>query len=153
MKPIVYLAGPIEGLTREQATDWRYAATEELVDLGIECLNPMRGKILDTPIIPKDCREYEDAGVFFTPKAIMTRDHNDVMRADALLVNVLGMRQRGIGTVMEIAWAFQLHKPVVMVMEREGNPYDNHPMLSQAIGFRCDTLEEGIDTVATILNR
>ena len=83
----------------------------------------------------------------------MARDYNDVKRCDALLVNLLGLTKPSLGTTMELAWAYMLQKPAVVVMEKEGNPHDNHPMLMQAMPFRVETLEEGIDTIAVILGK
>jgi len=46
-----------------------------------------------------------------------------------------------------------LKKPAVVMIEPTGNPHDGHPMIHEAISFRVATLDEGIDSVAVILNR
>lgn len=156
MRPLVYLAGGIAGLTSEAAIDWRLSAARFLDVYGIETLDPMRAKRHRWPEgsrIGQSFHEYKDAGAFFTSKGIMTRDFNDVQRADALLVNLLGADKPSLGTVMELAWAFALQKPAVVAIEASGNPHDNHPMIHEAMGFRVPTLDEAIDAVAVILNR
>lgn len=151
MTHYVYLAGAIEGLTHKDATDWRSHAASRLAEHWTVGLSPMRGKHFPAGVIPKNYREYADRGPFYTAKGIMTRDYNDVARSSALLVNLLGLTQPSKGTIMELAWAWQLRIPAVIVMEPEGNPHDNHPMLEEAMPFRFDNLDDGISGVLSIL--
>lgn len=155
MKPLVYLAGGIAGLSGAEATDWRYLASRDLMPRGIECLSPMRAKftLTEQPKISTNFHDYENNGVFFTSRGIMTRDFNDVKRCDALLVNLLGLTKPSLGTVMELAWAYAMQKPCVVAIEDKGNPHDLHPMIAEAMPFRVTTLNEAIDAVAVILNR
>lgn len=153
MKPLVYLAGGIAGLPGPEAGDWRHAASRRLADLGIEALNPMRAKSrLETQSrISTDFHDYEHFGPFFTSRGIMTRDHTDVKRCDALLVNLYGAK-RSDGTVMELAWAFAYRKPTIVVIEGT-NPFLRHPMVFEAMSFLVETLDEAITTAAIVLNR
>lgn len=154
-KPLVYLAGPIAGITGYEATDWRTLAAHRLEIHNIETLSPMRAKqsLGEQSRISVNYHDYEKLGTFFTSKAIMARDFNDVKRCDVLLVNLLGAPRPSLGTVMELAWAYALQKPAVVAIEAEGNVNDNHPMIHEAIPFRVETLDEAIDAVAVILNR
>lgn len=154
IRPKAYLAGAIAGLQFDDATDWRHQAKHALDIRGIEALDPMRAKqALANGRISSNCHDYEDRGPFFVSRGIMTRDFNDVKTCDGLLVNLLGLTKPSIGTVMELGWAFALRKPAIVVMERTGNPHDNHPMVLETIGFRVETLDEAIDTLAVVLNR
>lgn len=154
-KPIVYLAGAIVGLVGYDAVDWREAAAEELRERGIETLSPMRAKsvLSGGDIISRDFRDYEHHGAFFTSRGIMARDSGDVIRCDALLVNLLGLKVPSIGTTMELAWAHLLRKPTIVAMELKGNPHDGHPMIAAAVDFRFESLHEAIDAAAVVLNR
>lgn len=155
MKPIVYLAGGIAGLSGADATNWRWEAHLALAGHAIETLDPMRAKSLLAlqERISTDFHDYEKNGAFFTSRGIMTRDFNDVKRCDALLVNLLGLTKPSLGTIMELAWAYALRKPAVVAIEAAGNPHDNHPMIHEAMPFRVTTLEEAIVSVAVILGR
>jgi nucleoside 2-deoxyribosyltransferase len=154
MRPIVYLAGAIAGLSGADAIDWRNQAVEDLKLRGVEALSPMRAKdVLRNRTISGNFNDYKDLGAFFTSRGIMTRDFNDVKRCDALLVNLLGLEKPSLGTIMELAWAFAFQKPAVIAIEKTGNPHSNHPMLHEAMPFRVDSLEEAIDSVAIILGR
>lgn len=155
MNPLVYLAGGIAGLTGEEARKWRSHAERELNHYKIDVRDPMRekGKLDWDKPISGDFHAYVDKGLFYTSKAIMTRDFNDVKQADVLLVNLLGCTRPSLGTIMELAWAFAFQKPAVVCIEKSGNPHDNHPMIHEAMGFRVTTLEEGIYAAAVILGR
>ena len=154
-RPLVYLAGAIAGIPGTDAVEWRRDVAADLGMRNIETLDPMRHKraLYRPERISTDYRDYADRGPFYTSRGIMARDFNDVKRCDALLVNLLGLTKPSLGTCMELAWAYALQKPAVVVMEASGNPHDLHPMLHEAMPFRVDTLEEGADVVATVLNR
>jgi nucleoside 2-deoxyribosyltransferase len=150
MKPRVYLAGPIGHCSFEEATAWRNIAKQTLAKSGIAAYSPMRSKeFLDAlPVMPSKPNVYDHP--LATSKGIMARDHNDCVRADALLVNFLGVTRPSIGTAMELAWAYDRHIPVVVVAEPD-NPNISHPMATEAVDFRVDTLEEGIALIKTIV--
>jgi nucleoside 2-deoxyribosyltransferase len=156
-RPLVYLAGAIAGEEFEDALNWRIHAQLTLADRGIETLSPLRAKEAlagqNGGRISTDFRDYQHTGAFFTSRGIMTRDCNDVRRADALLVNLLGLEERSAGTIMELGWAYLLGKPCVVAIEESGNPHLTHPMIVESMPFRVTTLDEAIDSVAVLLNR
>lgn len=155
LRPKVYLAGAIAGLGYETATDWRFQAKHALSERGIEALDPMRAKVAlsSRGRISTNFHDYENCGAFFTSRGIMTRDFNDVKSSDAGLINLLGLTKPSLGTIMELGWYYALQKPAIVVIERDGNPHDNHPMIHEAMRFRVETLDEAIDAVAIVLNR
>jgi nucleoside 2-deoxyribosyltransferase len=148
----VYLAGPITGLSYGECTDWREKAVARLAEEGIKGLSPMRAKeyLSHLTTISGHGREYSHLGVFATPRGVMTRDRFDCTRCDVLLVNLLGAKIVSIGTVMEIAWADAKRIPIVVAIEKEGNPHE-HMMVNEAIGFRLDDLGEALETTIAIL--
>lgn len=154
---LVYLAGPITGLSFQGCTDWREYAKKELAQAGIDGLSPMRAKdYLNREVIIQD--DYDArvdihplAAVLSSSRGITTRDHWDCSRCDVILVNFLGAKAVSIGTVMEIAWGRAYNKPVVVAIEKEGNPHD-HSMVRECIGFRVETLEAGLSVAKAILS-
>lgn len=150
---LVYLAGPITGLTYDDGQDWRVYASAHLRKSGISGLSPLRGKeylrALNAPISGTG-EEYAHMGVLSTPRGVMTRDRYDATRCDVLLVNLLGAKKVSIGTVMEIAWADLKRIPIVVAMEPEGNPHE-HMMISEAIGYRVPSLDDALHVVRAIL--
>ncbi len=144
----LYLAGPISGLTHAECVGWRNEAAAKLEPHGITCFSPMRGK--DYLSAEERIEQSYPEHALSTDRGIMTRDHTDVITADALLENLPGVKRITVGTVMELAWAWDRHIPVVVMMEREGNPHD-HPMVREAIGWRVETLDEAVHCVKSIL--
>jgi len=147
----VYLAGPITHLNYNAAVEWRNYAVEYLQDAGIRGLTPMRAKMflqrLDhigtDPILEHPLS---------TDDGITTRDRNDVMNCDVVLANFLPASGKASpGTPIEFGWADAWRKPIVMVVEAHGNPFD-HPMIRSIAGFRVETLDEGLDLVKAILS-
>lgn len=146
----VYLAGPIGGISYRDATDWRKQAVVALTEADIEAFSPMRGKefLKDEKNLTWMMDHWNNP--MATSKGIMSRDFNDCSKADALLVYLAGTSRASMGTVMEIAWAFDRKIPVVVVAEAD-NLHVDHPMLKEAINFRVDTLEEGLALIKNIL--
>lgn len=148
MKPyIVYLAGPITGLSFDASVDWRDWVIGKLPP-EIQGMSPLRGKTYlegESKIEDEYCQS-----VLSCARGITTRDFNDVKRADMILVNFLGAKTPSIGTVMEIAWAKAFQTPVVMVMEKDSNPND-HAMIRECVGFRVETLQQAVEIVKVTL--
>jgi hypothetical protein len=125
MKPLVYLAGPMTGLKFDKANDWRLQVNKDCALAGIDCVSPMRGKqnLKNGEIINPSYRDR-----LSNPMAIVTRDYFDVARATAIFVNFLGSTTISIGTVAEMAWAYMMHKPVIVAMEKD-SLYAAHPFM------------------------
>jgi len=143
----LYLAGPITGLSYGQSTDWRQYVADRLPSY-ICPVSPMRGKkYLEGE--QKIAASYEEIPLS-CQRGITCRDRHGVMSCDMLFVNLLGASVVSIGTVMELGWADMLRKPIVLVIEKEGNIHD-HPMIREVIGFRVDNLDDGIKIADAVL--
>lgn len=107
----IYLCGPINGCTDDEATTWREQVkawarghSERVqVDLGkwerydkLACIDPMR----------RDYRGSEAADY----REIVDLDKADVRRADLVLVNYV---KPSVGTSMETLYGWELGKPVL----------------------------------------
>jgi hypothetical protein len=91
----IYLCGPINGCTDEECRDWREHV--KTIWTG-ETLDPMR----------RDYRGKEEESV----TEIVTLDKVDMAQSDALLVSY---SKPSVGTSMEILWAFERGKLIVIV--------------------------------------
>lgn len=146
-KPIIYLAGAITGVSYGDATDWREQVTRETEGM-FTCFSPMRGKhYLSKETSIGD--SYENS-LLSSQRGIFARDSFDCMRCDVLFVNLLGATRVSIGTVMEIAWAQSRSKPIILVIESEGNLHD-HSMIREACPLRVDTIDDGIWVLKSLL--
>lgn len=154
MERLVYLAGPITGITYDEASDWRSYVQHcvNMQDCGnwLKVLSPMRGKCyLKDMAKESKLEDHYSNKILSTSKGITCRDRNDVIRCDLLFVNFLGAQRVSIGTVMEIAWADILRKPIIICMEK--NNLHQHSMINESVGFITDCLDEGIHTMIQVL--
>ena len=151
MQHLVYLAGPISICSYKEATEWREYVISNLPD-NIRGLDPMRGKTYlagEVNIDPKLQSNIYTESPETRAKGVLTRDRFDVMRSDLIFVNLLGAKRASIGTVMEIAWANIWMIPVIVVMEEDN--IHQHGMLTEAVGFIVDNLDDGIQLIRDIL--
>lgn len=148
---LVYLAGPISGLTYDGAEAWREEARTALEPSGIKTLSPLRGKdyLKAIGVIDQIGVAYAAMGVLSTSRGVITRDRYDATRCDALLVNLLGASRISIGTMFEIAWADLKRIPIVLMMEAEGNVHD-HMMLREQTGYQVESLEAAVHVLKMI---
>jgi nucleoside 2-deoxyribosyltransferase len=92
----VYLAGPINGCTDDEALTWRDTVRYRV---NATCIDPMR----------RDYRGREDECV----NDIVEMDKKDIDRADIVLANCW---QVSWGTAMEILYAWEHRKRVIAVV-------------------------------------
>lgn len=148
----VYLAGPITGLTYGNSESWRDYVKPILKESGIDGFSPMRyqGKFLEQQGILTAKSHSYSANPHTTDKAILDRDHWDVMTSDLVLVNVLGAKAVSQGTDIELGFALAHRKLVVLIMEDQGNPHE-HVMVTQIATYRVSSLDSGIEIVKAVL--
>lgn len=148
MSGLVYLCGPIYGLSWDGATDWREAAARVLAEKGITALSPLRGKqyLKEERALKGNYEQFP----LSSDRGLTTRDHWDVKRCDVVLINFLGAERVSIGSIFEIAWAWAYRKPVVLAMEAEGNVHD-YPMVRECVGYRVDHLGDALGIVISLL--
>lgn len=147
MPPIVYLAGPIAGVSWDDANGWRRLAQSEIGGKGIRCLSPLRGKEkMFEGIKQFKTTQYEGVG---SDSCIYDRDRSDLERADIVLAHLRCADRVSIGTMFELGWASTLHKFIVVVMD-EGNVHD-HPFVRRAASLIVPTLDEACQYIIRTL--
>ena len=145
--PTLYLAGPIAGCSYDGCVDWRDAVADGLAP-DIAGLSPMRGK---SYLRQEACiGDAYATTILSTQQAITARDRNDCRTAAAILFNFLGAERASLGSCIELGWGDAFGKPLILVMERDGNIHD-HAMVRQVCGWRVETLEDGIAVARAIL--
>lgn len=98
----IYLAGTARK-GEEFAHGWRDYAINRLDLMGIESVNPFRGKY-----ITQDCQIYN-------PIEVVTRDLYDIRRCDLVLAEMTQLNTAYVGTSMEVISASKFYdKPVVI---------------------------------------
>ena len=151
-KASTYLAGPIDQATWEGATEWRKQAEFYLLNCGVKCLDPMRGKErLFADMGAKDTfesTEYPD-DPWTTSKGITRRDRQDVRICDILLANFTDAKKVSIGTTLEIGWADAMGKYIIVIMD-EKNPHW-HGMVCEVADLIVPSLEEALQRIAILV--
>jgi len=89
----IYLCGPINGCTDEQASGWR----ERIKKLYSTAIDPMK-------------RDYRGGEAEYY-REIVDLDKRDVRQADVILVNY---DKPSVGTSMEVFYAWTLGKPIIV---------------------------------------
>ena len=154
MKQYVYLCGRITGASYLDARyGWRHDVFQEFSDdPEIVPLSPMRCK--QEPQGAEDAASLSPLGdpttILSNERGLTTRDRFDVFRSSILFANLLGFDRISAGCMIEFGWADALRIPILCVME-DDNPHQ-HAMVRQLTGWRCTTLEQGIDTLRKILS-
>lgn len=152
----IYLSGPIAHLTYRQATEWRRWVAVELEEdySDVEVLDPMRDVEADpdTVIGSADANSYSIGSVdtaMLTDRGIVTRDFQDTCRADLVIANLLDTKSVSIGTIAELAWAYDRRIPTVVITE-PGNPHE-HPFVREFSSYRVATVEAAIEVTKSVL--
>jgi len=122
----IYLCGGIKDLTDTEAGAWREKATLKLMSDRFKVLNPMR----------RNFRDIE----FQSQNEIVQLDKNDIINNDVLLVD--GTKSGSWGTAMEVLFAYEHHK--VVVVFTEGDFSKTSPWLSFHATRICKTMDEAI---------
>lgn len=144
----VYLAGPISGLTYDEAESWRTKVRGRLPS-AVRWYSPLRNQQQFRDVGSLSPTTYNNESPLASKHGIMSRDAWDVKTSDLVFCNLLGAKSVSIGTVMELGMAYAWQKPVVLVMEP--NNVHEHVMIDHAWSFRTDNIEAGIQLVADIL--
>ena len=140
----IYLAGIIEGSKIDLCRTWR----QELIacysnwkgsgkNYGTICfLNPLNGE---------DNFSNDGLSSDFPPAAIFIKDYNAIKKSDLFIVNMdtFGSSRTNIGTLLEIAFAYEARIPVVMITNNE--MHKKHPFLSSIVSYYCESVEELIN--------
>ena len=121
MKNIVYLCGPINGCTDDEASTWR----DTFKGLwSYDTLDPMR----------RGYRGVEDMAY----REIVELDKIDVRLSDVILVNYV---KPSVGTSMEVFYAHSIGKPVVVIC----NTDSISPWMKYHTTIFVSTVEDAIE--------
>jgi nucleoside 2-deoxyribosyltransferase len=113
----IYCAHPISGLSYEEVLGYYNSIKEKLSGFGYHVLNPMTGK--DALRTEKKLRTSGYRTPVSTNHAITERDRWMVGQSDVVYINLCKSKEVSIGCMAELAWAHQLGKHTVTVLEKD----------------------------------
>lgn len=144
----IYIAGSISGKDIEEVKEYFSETSWLLRSFGYEVLSPMTGKgklRTDAKYRAKDYRH-----PIATNRAIIGRDRWMVGQCDILYCNLYGADHASIGSMMELAWGYELRKHIVVVMEEEN--IHQHAFVLQAADIIFPTPEEAEEYLADLIS-
>lgn len=139
----IYIAGPMLGYTWEQACMWRRPLQQALEAVGFTSIHP--GDTGDWK--PGETLWFKDEGKLNTHGI----DALLVSGADMLLANLSYADRPSVGSIMEIAWAWTLGKPVIIV--RGEAEWTRHPFITGSALAWLDSLDEVPETLEMLRGR
>ena len=139
---IVYLSGPMIGLTWPEAMGWRRDVSKRLTMLGYDVLVPGRTEeragtaYKSTPMPPASAAD------------LLKLDALDVRNADILLVNLLQITETMplVGSSIEIGIAHALNHTILVI----GDKAALHPFIVEAATKVVETVEEALSWMERI---
>jgi nucleoside 2-deoxyribosyltransferase len=141
----VYLAGPILGLDKGQANDWRNMVRKKIAHAGIQGISPLRCEPL---IGPRYSLDYPDPK-FGTARAIAAKNRHDVMACDITLCYMPKSLPFSKGTLVELAWANAYDKQTILVSDDEATL--KHPCIDACASWVLNDLEDAIEVIIGVL--
>lgn len=144
---LVYCARQITGCSYDEVVDYYEDTRDILQDMGYEVFVALCGKSY-----LRNEREFAATGYkqpLSTDHAIFQRDWWMCRKCDILLVNLLGATTVSIGTVMEMAWAADHGKHVILVMEE--NNIHNHAFVKEAASVVYNKFEDALDYLKKLI--
>jgi len=144
----VYLGGPIAGLKFKDCNNWRQYAKTKLAEDKILGRSPTRFKEIGLEETASDRGDE----ILTLPKGLTTRDRWDVTNSDIAIFNLLGAQKVSIGTLIEYGWADLSRKPIITVIEKQGNVHE-HSFVRELSGFVVEDLDSGLYVAKAILSQ
>lgn len=123
MKKKIFLCGPMRGVPKNISLEWRKLATKYL-SKKFDVIHAMRGR--------------EEKETFSDYRLAVIRDLNDIKKSDIILVSDTIDNCSMIGTSMEVFFAHQLTKPILIF----GNAHEEDYWLNYHSHLRVSSLKE-----------
>lgn len=144
----VYLSGNIS--SDPQTYTWREQATK-LLEPEFLILNPVANPFntellykhnLQTPV-----GDFLDDVFERSQRLLIHKDYNSVRQADIILANLklVSTDKPLIGTIFELAWAWQLQKPIIAVVDH--GVFSKHIFCRAAISAAVYTVEAACNMI------
>lgn len=144
----VYLAGPI---TEDPDThNWRKKVAKLLGDkfaVDDPCASKFDREMLKEA--DGDAQKVHEIALSHQSEILLPKSYQSVENCDIILVNftILPSDRPVIGTLMEIAWAWMLHKVIIVIEPKETNSFMWHPMVNSCTNAKAETLEEAVEVI------
>ena len=135
---LVYLAGPIDGVQRQEALDWREGVSQRLNQDGISTFSPAHA----FSVVYFDGNSPSNKAM----ARAVTKINRCAIRQSSVVLAYLPKDRITIGTIREIEYAVSIGKPVVVLVERTDISF-----LSLYDTIQVSDWDEAVGTVIEVL--
>lgn len=136
---LVYLAGPVDGVQRQEALDWRENVSRRLNQAGISTFSPAHA----FSVVYFGGNSSSNQA---TARAVTEINRYAISQSSVVLA-YLPKDRITIGTIREIEYAVSIGKPVVVLIERTDTPF-----LSLYDTIRVSDWDEAVGAVIDALH-
>jgi len=167
---VVYLSGPMENLTKEEMNGWRDKSERFFSGYNIDVINPVRTptQINDKIIVRRDKQSIDLSDALLVnlehvdfnrirPKIIdKLRDFrkngwiNPKNMVDDLIELFNAEHVKAFGTIMEIIYAYNKNKPIVVVINKNWNVDRLPTWLRYHVDFATTDIKEALEYIVSI---
>lgn len=112
---LVYLAGPVDGVQRQEALDWRESVSQCLNQAGVSTFSPAHA----FSVVYFGSNSPSNKA---TAQAVTEINRYAISQSSVVLA-YLPKDRITIGTIREIEYAISISKPVVVLVERTDVPF------------------------------
>lgn len=145
----IYIGGPISFKSFQEVVEYFINKYSEILSqYGYEVLHPMvaKGWLKDQKkLVPEGYHQHPET----TNHAIVERDYWMVAESDIVFFDFTQTTKISIGSMFELAWAYQLRKYVVVVMQPE-NPHW-HSFVLEAADIVFPTSSEALEYLRKLI--
>lgn len=145
----IYVVHPISGKSAESVFSYYDTIQSELADAGYDVLTPMYGKDKLRCEMKFRSIGYDDP--MTTNHAIVERDHWMVLESNIVYANFMDAEVASIGCSMELAWAWDHSKHVVVAMPKEN--IHRHAFVLEMASVIFETHEEAMAYLKMLANK
>lgn len=141
-KDKVYLAGPMEDLTKEEMKSWREYATEYLSEYDIVTLDPTRRVNFHETLKIEDLNVTDQS----VCRRVFKQDLQDIAGSSIILADVRRTKGRGIGTAMELMFAHTKNKIIILWTDEDDIP---HPFYESIYTEKHSKLSDCLNAIVS----
>jgi len=138
-KLLIFLAGPIEGKSWEEANRWREHVKKKLEDLPILIYNPIGRYELQLKNVEK-IETWNTKGI--SVDEMEAANSLYLKNADVILCNL--MDGYSVGTSMEIGYGYATNKIIIVICDKD---IKIHPLVWKWTNLFCSTLDDAIEYI------
>lgn len=141
----VYLAG-LMSTDYPESFQWRWEIAPLLKKHNFNVVSPLFGK----PNIFNDTKDGGITSSSSSSKSILLRDRRDVREADVVLVHLetFGSPRPLVGTIAELAWAYDQQTPVVAIAAPLNTLMRTHPFIKEFVAEYVADIHEAVAFLA-----